>query len=295
MWFDDEDIFTRRLFTAKRNRRRKPVLQVNARLSTQKKTRRHRVAVFVLVPTIILVAGLLVWKGLGLAGEMVFSKNDRFKIAHLDIRTQKGAVISPTLVREYTQLREGKNLFEFNIREIRNDFMENMPNLKSMIITRHLPDTLTIDMVERVPLARMGSSKTLVADSEGCVFAKSGALGLPVVTGYQDKKLGPGSRIQDMGLAALQVLDACSDPDLGLNVDSVRVTKRDYVVVRIRYDGKRKELDLKWTDMGDRTFISGQDLLKQLNRWARLLETKKSRKHTRFDGTFSDRMYGKGR
>lgn len=294
MWFDDEDISGRRLFAGKRNTRRKPVLQVNARLNIEKKAGMYRVAVFVLVPTIILAAGILVWKGLGLAEDLLFSKNDRFTITTLEIKTEKGAVISPDLVREYTQLSEGMNLFEFNIRKIRDEFMHNAPNLQSMKISRHLPHTLKIDMMERVPLAQLGWRKALVADSEGCVFARRPGSGdLPVITGYSAESLRPGSRIHGMGLASLHILDACSNPKLGLHVVSVHAGKKEHIAVRIRHNGKKKEIDLNWRDMGERTRKSREDLLKKLSAWAIFLETEKGRKLTHFDGTFDDRIFGK--
>ena len=78
MWFDDEEVSRRRLFAKMRKARRRPILKVNGRLRMQKKTKMHRVAVFVLVPVIVVGAVVLVYFSGGLAK---IAKNRRMMLA----------------------------------------------------------------------------------------------------------------------------------------------------------------------------------------------------------------------
>jgi len=262
---------------------------VNRRLSSQKKAKVYRSAAFVLVPVIVAGLCVLAWVGLGFIGEQLFSKSDRFRIVDLDIKG--GEVITPELIREYTQIHEGMNLFGFDGEKIRGDFLRRAPNVKSLEISRHLPDALRIAVIERVPLARMGTRGHLVADREGVVFGlHSRSSGLPVIDGYKGSRLRPGSRISGLAMAALQVLEVCDSPALGLRVEVVETNHEDRLVLRLP---GRVSVKLSWPGMGEETPESRKHLLTKLARIVRTLQSRKGRRLRTLDATHDDDIYGR--
>jgi hypothetical protein len=250
------------------------------------------VAVFVLVPVAVLAACAALWLGVRWGAAMMFWRNDRFAIRHLDIRA--GTVITADLVREYTRIEEGMNLFAVDIGAIRRAFLQQAPNVRSISIARQLPDTLQIEIVERVPLARIGRRGFLVTDREGSVFGvRSPPVGLPYISGYRGPALRPGDRLAGMAQAALEVLDVCDNPRLGLRVESVEVHRDDYLVVRLVFDDRMREVDLAWDDMGRRTKASRRRLLERLEWVKRTLESPRGANLSHLDATFADRIVGR--
>lgn len=286
MWFDDQDITGRRL-SLNRGRRAKTVLRVNARKRAGGKP--SRVWPIVLGVVAVGAAVALVIFTLRWIGGLLFTHNDRFTITRIEV--EAGPVIGPNLVREYTRIREGMNLFEINIAEVRREFLSRVPNARSMTINRQFPDTLRIRLTERVPLARIGWQGNLVADRDGMVFGlRSGRGGLPTITSQKPARLVPGQRLDGRALAAVEVLDACDNPALGLDVDVIEIDKDEGLVVWLS-DGR--SVILKWERMGDMSATSRKNLMEKLNGWANALQTQEGRQLSRFDATYEDRIYGR--
>jgi len=210
MWFDDEELSGRRL-RASKSKRPRAILRVSARQSTQKRARMYRLAVFVLLPVALAIACGLAWWGTRLVGSYLFSKNDLFVIKHLNITA--GEIITEPLVREYTGLHEGMNLFAPDIRAIRRRFLAHTPVVKAMNIRRVFPDTLQIEVTERQAIARLGRRGYLVVDDEGSVFAHRGGGGRqpPEISGHSRPSLKPGQRLDGLPRDAVRVLAACQE------------------------------------------------------------------------------------
>jgi cell division septal protein FtsQ len=226
-------------------------------------------------------------------GRLLFASNNRYTIEHLDI--QAGSIITADLVSEYTQIKKGMNLFAFDISKVRKDLTRQSPNIKSVEISRQLPDTLKMRIVERVPLARVGRKSSFVVDEEGYVFnLRAGYRELPVITGYRDPNMKPGSRLCGIALAALEALEACYDPKLGLHVDEVEVNNSEYVVLYIPDGDKTKEVDLAWKGMGKRTNESRQCLTVKLCDVARALQSEEGRQRSKFNATLDGRLFAGG-
>jgi len=288
MWFDDDDVKDRRLFRRGRLAGRNTILKVNTRFVDKKNSQKVGVGVFLSV--FVVGVTIVLWLGLSFVGRALFSNNDRFQIKNLNI--QEGTVITSDLIKEYTQLKEGKNLFAFDIAKIRKDFIRQSPNVKSMEIRRQLPDTLHVRVVERVPVARVGRRSPFVADSEGYVFGvRSGYQTLPVITGYRDPSLRPGSRLCGMSIAALEVVEACYDQRIGLHIDEIEVTNPEHIVLYVPDGAKVKEVTLSWRNMGKRTAESRQELVKKLGRVVESMQSEDGRQRSRFNATLDDRVY----
>jgi len=277
-----------RFFGQWRAGRRRTAVRVQARFSSPRTMRMRRFGVASLVLALVCLGMLALWLGACSLGRALFSENDRFALRNLLVKD--GEVITEDLVREYTQIREGRNLFALHIGRVREEFLKRVPNVKAMQVRRILPDTLEIEMVERVPLARMGRGGSLAADREGQVFAAgSGNRDLPVIAGYEDSALRPGSRVRGMAEAAIQVLDACDSSRLGLRVAAVDVRNRDHLVVHLA-DGR--PVNLNWEGMGEQTRESRVNLLRKLVMLAQARHSQQGRQQKGFDVTYPDMIVG---
>ena len=286
MWFDNQRSAGKRLFVDARGGARKPASKANLRLGAKgNKTNRQMMAI--LIPVLGLVLAALTWLVLKKAGEALYSDNDKYKIVHLDIKA--GKLLTPELIKEYTHIREGGNLFGFDVKKVRADILRCAPNIKTMTITRQLPDTVKIDVTEREPVARFGSKTSLmVADREGYIFIlRTGHTELPVILGYKDENLKPATMAQGTALAALEALDAGNDPRLALRVDSIDVGHEECLVLSVPYENKIWEVKLAWKGMGSGSAESRKDLLSQLSLIAQTLQSPQSSGHSRMDVTLA--------
>lgn len=288
MWFDDEDINPGRLrlFFKKRGNRRKAILNVNTRYVDKKNT--QRIGTGAMLAALIVGITVIAWLGCSFVFRALLSNNDRFKIEHLNITG--GSALSRDLVTEYTQIKEGMNLFSFNITKVWKDFIKYQPNVKTLRISRQLPDTLEINITDRVPLARIGRKSPFVADNEGCIFSlKGSARSLSVMTGYRDPGMKPGCKLcGTMAMAALEVLEVSRSSELGLFIDEVELNNPEYIVLYILDGDKVKEVDLAWPEMGKQNQVSRKKLQKKLSDLVNAMKSESGRKMRRFNARFDD-------
>lgn len=290
LWFENDTLKGRSF--GRRSRHKRPVLEVRTRSTGRDRSRAMRIGVLVLVP-IVLAAGIfLIWLGICQVGNVLFARNDRFVINRLEVRAASAR--TRALAREYTQIREGMNLFGFDIGKVRSHVMDHAPNFRSMRISRYLPGTVIIEVVERTPLARIGSRGGYVADGEGHVFiVRSGLGNLPTIQGCDRALLKPGLRVERNAMAALQVVEACDNPAFEMRVESVDVANPEYVEARMLYGDRKREVTLAWHGMGEESSAAQRALVQTLGRIKQAFDSDTGRKLTRLDATIEGKVYGK--
>lgn len=291
MWFNGKKRSKKRKAEAGWNARRKPILWVSARRDRNRHGDVRKVAGFVFILALISAVIIGGWISLRLLCAWLIFDNDRFNIVNLNVEVADNAVITAELVREYTRTEEGMNLFDVDIDKIRKEFMTLAPNVKSMEISRVIPDTLRIKIIERTAIARAGRRGELGVDSDGFIFGvKSGLNTLPVITGHSggDRSLRPGDRLYGWEYAAVQVLNICDDPRIGIYIQSIDVSNKDYLVLYLAGDKMDK---LAWNGMGEVTSQSKRHLQKRLSHLARVLQSDEGKAKSRFDSTFEDKVY----
>jgi hypothetical protein len=283
MWFDDNKSAGKRLFIDVRGMSSRSGSRSNVRLRA-KGEKENRTTMLIVVPLLILAFLVVIGFILKKAGEALYSQNDKYKIVYLDIKG--GKILSPQLIEEYTHIHEGMNLFGFDAKKARIDVLQRAP-LRSMTITRRLPDTVKIDVVERDPVARFGNkSGLLVADREGHVFIlRSGRPELPVLLGYKEETLKPAMVIEGPALAALEALDAGNDPRLLLRVDSIDVSREEHLELSVPYGSTVWTVKLAWKGMGSGAPESRKELLAKLSLIMQTLQSPQSKGHTKMDAT----------
>lgn len=221
MWFD-KDLKPRRKrsFFRKNRLRRHPALRVNARLAGKRKEWVTRAGIALLLAVTVGVAFLLGGFVLREAEGLLLSNNPEYTLTNYFIACESESI--KQFVAEQTGIKVGTNLFLVDIRKLRRD-IEKTPNIKSAVLSRILPGTLKVELVERLPIARLGNRadrrKYLVVDDEGIVFlarSRSSAEALPMITGYAGRRQSPGNNMMGTGCEdALAVFEVCNTSKVG--------------------------------------------------------------------------------
>ncbi len=218
--------------------RRKSVLQVS---STQKTS-----PVGLPAGAVLLFGGLcLLMLGWGVLlfmtwmGEILFTHNERFTLDELDARSD--GLLPASILQGWTETHIGDNLYQIDLNSVRKS-LEKRPIVRKAVVQRKLPDTLSVVVYERVPVARMGQVEgrmNWLIDEEGVLIKKSfESKHLPFLLGV-DQNVALGDSISD-GLAGpvLPYLVALRDMpgkirDL-LPVHVVNVKHPDYLDFRLK-------------------------------------------------------------
>jgi len=286
MLMDDDRLRGRRSWDIDEDINLKRLLKMNVRLRSGRNTKKYTLIGLVLFVLLFLLALLF---GVKAAGKLLFAGNSRFTVSKLYIK--EGAVLNSSLIKEYMKIGEGKNLFGFDITQVRRDFLGNVPNVESVEISRELPDTLRVAIIERVPLARLSGRGQFVVDNKGYVFlTRSGSNDIPVIMGYDLRGLKPGDRIGGMGLAGVEAIDVCGDQQVGIHITEVDIKAKDYVFIRL-WEGKSAMLS--WDKMGEMTQNSHKNLTEKMLKLSKVLMTEKGKQSSEFDLTYADKIYSR--
>ena len=249
------------------NRRRKgaqpSVLMVNVRMSEQRAERIQRIAALAVLVAAVAGIGAVLLFGAREAGRSLFSENPLFTIRDLDVASD--GKLTPTLVREYTGLRPGLNLFGVDIARVRAT-LARVPLVREVRVSRHLPDRLEVRIVERTPLARLMVPKTglcMAVDRDGVVLGPSAAAShLPVLGGLRRDLWLPGEKIVEPEFKdALDLLDLC---------DRTRLCQ--YVSIRSIDVADPEHLDLRLA-ADERVTLPRHNMESKLRRLATILKT----------------------
>ena len=196
----------------RQNRPRESVLKVAARSVERRRTARRRIgwALALLAGVPALAAGLA-WGGHA-AWRAMFAENEFFEIRQIEVTTDGD--LGAENILEYARVRKGLNLFAVRPEDIRGSLL-SVPVIANAQVGRRLPDTLVIEVAERVAVARLGrpgSGSPLAVDATGHVLGPSSVrASLPVVLGVRDNGLRPGDVVNDPMLKdALKILEICN-------------------------------------------------------------------------------------
>lgn len=231
--------------------RRSDAEKINTRRD-QRLNEKQPLPKIVWIPIVALLAiglGVLItWK----VGSLLFWENPKYSIQKLEIHVE-GTTITPAHVREYMKIGEGTNLFTFDLHTLRSDFVRKATIAKSVKIQRHLPGTLTVDVVERTPIARLGRWGILALDREGFVFPlRAGGRDYPVITGYTDAGVKAGTRVDQTVMNAIELIDICNRSKLG---EQIKIASIDV--------GDKSRLDMCLT-AGERIKIGWEGMTQKL-------------------------------
>ena len=189
-----------------------------------------------------------------------------------------GKMVRPGTIAEEMGLKVGKNLATIDFAKKREEILAKIPNLRSLRITRTLPDKVTIVSEERTPIAKMGLKgvrKTTgrVVDADGVVFlCQRGTQMLPTILENQAPGTRPGQRISGRTRAALKLVETCREPGfLELGILDVDTSKHDYLVATL---GNYSKVKILWDEMDEATSAAQTDLVKRLTNLRNVIRAK---------------------
>jgi len=213
---------------------RSPVYLLHAKTSEKRNETMHKVGAVVLL---VAAVGGLIWVAVAGSAQIkqwLFARNDRFLIKNMDVTTS--GRLSKEHITEFGGITEGRNLFDIDINSIRKKIEEG-PLVESAEVQRRLPETLVIRVNERTPLARIAHGQAgfyFTVDRNGHVLglASSKLAAMPVVKGFRDRGISPGSVLRDGGaIDALNVINMCDDNPISqvIHITSIDVSHPDYL------------------------------------------------------------------
>ena len=184
------------------------------------------------------------------------------------VSISEGKMVRSGTIAEVLGLKVGANLAEIDFARKREEVLAKIPNLRSIRITRKLPDKIVVVTEERTPIAKMGlrGQKRVtgrVVDAEGVVFmCQRGTQMLPTIQETQAPGTRPGQRIAGRTLAALRLIEASRGPEfLSLGILEVDTSKHDFLVATL---GNYSKVKILWNGMDEPNARSKEDLLLRL-------------------------------
>jgi|GEM_PF-7096534 len=234
MWFNDE-LVERETWGSGRGRgnRRRPVLEVNARLRdgrTRLLTRMVGVVLFLVATVAVAALGRL---GFLEAERAVYSSNVEYRVTNVVFECH-GSDELRRYVESKLHSLEGTNLFAIDLQKMHGE-LSAIPHVKTVFIRRRLPETLEVLVKERMAVARLGNPgderRCFLVDDEGVIFmASSDASRMqarlrPVIRGYTGDSHSPGERLaRELG-DALLLLDVWMTRDVGKGIQIEEVAE----------------------------------------------------------------------
>jgi cell division protein FtsQ len=200
-----------------RKRRRQHLLEVTATAETERRRRNQKL--FLYVAEAALLVGLIAftWFGIRTLFTKLLFDNDQYRVRIIEVNTD-GVMSREALER--TGVREGLNIFSLNLDSAQRA-LASIPEVKEARVERNLPETVTISIEARRPVAWVAPQDTgldpsameaaFLVDADG-IMMKPDDLGpgmtrLPVVYGVPT---GIPLRAADIGKG--WCIEAWADP-----------------------------------------------------------------------------------
>ncbi|HPR83305.1 MAG TPA: FtsQ-type POTRA domain-containing protein [Pontiellaceae bacterium] len=205
---------------AARRRKTPKIYYAKTKNRTSKKiiVRRGMVILLLTATSVALLAGA--FAGLKYTGSLFFSRNPKFELKTINI-TSDGR-LPPEFFCERAGLQVGTNLFSLDLDKLRQK-LEEVPLVESVTIDRRLPDTLIINITERVAMSQIRwnpRALPFLVDRFGVILpmTRSGQ-SLPLIEGLKLQNLRPGDRVENPGIRqCLDILAAADQLGLGSQV-----------------------------------------------------------------------------
>lgn len=171
----------------------------------------------------------------------MFTGNQRFTLQKVLVESRGFWQGRKELICDILRLKPGEtNLFRMDPGAMRNSLLLHEPSIQYVKVVRELPDTLHINIVERVPVALVNSARSpLVVDSEAILMLRERCMNitssLPVIIGLPNSaSYPPGGAIQKFKNAVdLIMLTKTAYPDV--RIASISVKQKDQLICAIRY------------------------------------------------------------
>ncbi|MBN2686001.1 MAG: FtsQ-type POTRA domain-containing protein [Pontiellaceae bacterium] len=206
---------------------------------------RRVAAIIILLVLVVLLCVGVVW-GFFWAERALFSENPTFTIKKIDVSIT-GEKFTEQQICEMGEIHEGINLFALHFKDLRKKYLR-FPDIASIKFERQLPDTLRIQVRERVPIARVLSinyetRKRYISliDAEGVLLSKDADDRREMqydIVGLTEQ-MDPGDRLDtnEKVMVALDIIRLCNENpqwDHDIVLQSIDVSPYDYVILNLK-------------------------------------------------------------
>ncbi|MDD3155672.1 MAG: FtsQ-type POTRA domain-containing protein [Victivallaceae bacterium] len=210
----------------------------SARRGKSPTTSRRTWKLFLLLLLFVIVLGAF-FLFLKMGYRVLFSQNERFKLHRIELIGSGYWQSRPTELANAIGLKLGSdNLFGLSVSELRAR-LDALPNVKHGSVTRIPPDTLRIQLVERIPRARLFSPRSeWVADADGVALRRSQTMDfagtLPLIIGLNVQNVKSGQILPGTFQAMKLIMAVLRNyPDLTIN--AVNVQSKAQLLFTARY------------------------------------------------------------
>ena len=235
-----------------------------------KMSRKTKIIIGIVI-TIALLCGIVI--GLFLAWRNMFRQNDRFLVLRVNVTSAEGQGKWHGKVKEVMPIvidakkdakdpsssdtekkipekkinqKELLNLFDLDLKVLREK-LEEVPEIEKVEIRRVLPDTLDIQITERVPVAFIERvNGPLLIDRDGVVIRRSHAIDIsgviPVIVTHKKELPAPGEVFEDVKqvLEFIQLTKKVADYS-SLRIMRMELLKDDFVTIKIHFSGDAED------------------------------------------------------
>lgn len=202
-------------------------VQKNDQKNRKDRQKLIRVVLFLLGSAVIITAGFFSFQSTYRA---LFSKNQHFIIRNIEVRSSGWWNGQSKLIAEKLGMVVGRdNLFSYDLRDLKALLISNISNIEDITVSRKLPDTLQISIVERIPRAFLISSRSQWVVDEKCVVMQKQCCNninndMPVILGLDIRGgVKDGMEITEIGAALdMIMLSIRNFPEIKISAISVR-------------------------------------------------------------------------
>ena len=224
------------------------------------RTKRIRALIFVAVSIAAVAAVILffLW-----SRRFMFNRNPRLVLQEVRVTSSGYWNNRSRELAAISRLKKGTNLFDIDLRKLRNTIKSTIPSIEDVRISRVLPDTLVLDVSERLPRALLNYPNSHWVIDENCVVMPrrqsmaAGLKQLPVLTGIPQVKFSGGKIMPELKPALDLIVTILGDfPNMQLLL--VSVSTPEQLDFYIRYsNGKTYRVIMPLRNSGT-AFMLGQ-------------------------------------
>jgi hypothetical protein len=197
-----------------------------------------RVSIFL---TLLAVIAISCFFGFRYVANALFAGNGRFILQRIEFNSSGWWDGKNKLVAEKLGLTIGRdNLFSLNLGELRQKLLKRIANLETVSVMRILPDTLTINAVERIPRAFIANNRSnWVVDEKAVIlnrkYCNNVNQDMPVILGLDNKNsIVEGMDLPDI-LPALELIMLAVRNFPELKISAVSIRNQEQLTVKLQY------------------------------------------------------------
>ena len=163
------------------------------------RTKRLRAAFFVVISLLLLALAVGMLIGLH---KLMFKANPRLVFRELHVSSTGYWNKKDDFITRILKLKKNTNIFEIDLKQLRQK-LRTIPSVEDAEVVRILPDTIYVNITERMPRALINYSNAKWVIDENTVvmerrFSMASQLSLPLLVGVPSRRFSGGSRLPEL-------------------------------------------------------------------------------------------------